>query len=223
MQEGVEGGVLSEGTAIQLQFPHRGHVSMSYQDYYQRNVLEHFIKKDACGLLVQYLRNQGKYIIILVERIKHVEDLSERLADIPHRVVFGEVGKVKRREFRSKFENGKIRVLIANKVFKKGINIKRVDVIIDMAEMKSKNDTQQKYGRGVRLHPAKASLLYVDMGTQGNGVFGKAAGSRARALRQLGVKVKRVKVGSPQLALKALKQFLEPASQLKLDLQEPAK
>lgn len=113
--------------------------------------------------LARYCVKKGKYVIILVSRIQHVKNLSERLEDVPHKLVFGEKNVSDRQKSTRKFERGKIRLIIANQVFKKGVNIRRVDVIIDGAAMKSKNDAIQKFGRGVRKHEDKLGLMHFDI------------------------------------------------------------
>jgi superfamily II DNA or RNA helicase len=82
---------------------------------------------------------------------------------------------------------GKANLIIANQVFKKGINIKRVDLIIDCAQRSNKNDVLQKFGRGVRLHSDKKGLLYVDIATVPQ--MEKQARSRYNALKSAKISV----------------------------------
>ena len=208
LSEGVESGVLSEGIAIQLRFPERVIGDEVYHYAYRNEVVNNDDKHEALRRIAQYMVTAGRHTIALVEHVKHVEVLSNVCEDIPHTLAYGAVGQKIRLRDRGRFEKGRIPLIIANKVFKKGINIKVVDVMIDAAEMKASNDTQQKYGRGVRLHPDKEQLVYIDIGTEGNGRFGKRARSRVRSLRKLGVKVKVVNVETPRAALKAVVKFM---------------
>jgi superfamily II DNA or RNA helicase len=102
------------------------------------------------------------------------------------------------------FEDGTIRLMIASGVFKDGINLKRVDTIIDMTEWPGKDDTLQKFGRGVRKHIDKDGLLYIDYATRG-GRFRKTGVSRSNAWANAGLPVKKVKVHSVTDALDAVK------------------
>jgi superfamily II DNA or RNA helicase len=118
--------------------------------------------------LAKYAHRKGYFTIILVERLRHLRNLSRRLKKIPHKIVAGSYRGVKidvrtRLKHKNKFESGKIRLIIANKVFKKGIDIKRLDVIIDGAGAGSKDDAIQKFGRGLRRHAEKKGLLYFDI------------------------------------------------------------
>ncbi len=182
---------------------------VDYQIEYREHVVANTSKLRTCEVLVEYLVGCGRYVIVLTERVKHLEILSDYLEKIPHRLAYGDVNKSFRAEAMKEFEKGKIRLIIANKVFRKGVNIKRVDTIIDVAEMFSKNDAQQKFGRGVRIHQDKDELLYISFGTQGDNRFHKAAKSRIRALKKLGIEVTVKDVTSPDTALKAVQAYIQ--------------
>lgn len=188
---GQEQGVLTKGSAIQLLFP--ADQDTVYADDYDREVVDNEQKLKMCSRIVRQLLTDKRCVIVLVSRVRHVKAVHDLFYDIPHGLAYGAIGKIKRRSAILRFEREKTSLIIANKVFEKGVNIKRVDVIYDLAEMKSKNVVIQKFGRGVRLHKNKKSLLYIDSGTL-NGRFAKASRSRARALKAAGIKVTKVKV-----------------------------
>ena len=135
-----------------------------YNNQVNDYIVDNNQRNSIISRLARYcVTKKGKYVIILVSRIQHVKNLSERLEDVPHKLVYGEKEVSDRQKSTRKFEKGKIRLIIANQVFKKGVNIKRVDVIIDAAAMRSKNDAIQKFGRGVRKHDDKLGLMYFDI------------------------------------------------------------
>lgn len=107
---------------------------------------------------------RGRYVVILVRRVAHVGILSHRLRKIPHMTVTGAREVSERIAATKAFERGKIRLIIANDVFKKGINIKRIDLIIEGASGSDDKDAMQKFGRGARLADQKDGLIYVDVG-----------------------------------------------------------
>ena len=51
------------------------------------------------------------------------------LEDIPHRLAYGEKKVIERKVAIKDFDESKIRLIIANQVFKKGITIKKVNTI----------------------------------------------------------------------------------------------
>jgi hypothetical protein len=79
------------------------------------------------------------------------------------------------------------------------VSINAIDVMIDGASQRSKNDARQKYGRGVRLNKGKRGLIYFDVGYKNpEGVtrdddnwnrFERNARSRRTAFRKAQTKV----------------------------------
>lgn len=202
LKRGVEEGVLSKGVAVAVNveneqekvtfegknwFRKRQFYRERYPIEYLRYIVEGEKRNRTILSLVSEAYKRGKHTVVLVERVQHLNDLSARLK-VPHHLVYGEKKVEERRESQRMFEDSKVRVILTNKVFKKGVNIKRIDVIIDGAAMKSKNDAQQKYGRGVRLCDGKVGLIYFDIADVGNR-FEKAAQSRRTALKRNGVPV----------------------------------
>lgn len=167
-----------------------------YLSEYEECIVGNEERNNLVAGLAQLAYQRGYYTIILVQRIAHLKMLSKKLLTVPHRIVYGEEGVSDRIVAKQKFERGDIRLIIANQVFKKGIDIRRVDVIIDAAGLKSPDDALQKFGRGIRLHNEKKGLLFFDIAdidpeNQDNR-FQKAAKRRKRAYTQAGIKVKDV-------------------------------
>ena len=207
--QGVEEGFLARGVAVSVELKQgvkgarirgnprwrwvRERYKQQYQELYSEIIVEGKKRNEFIVAIVQEAYKRGKHIIVLLQRINHITGLSKRLKGIPHRLVFGQVSVENRMLAQKHFEKEKVRVILTNVVFKKGINIKRIDVIVDGAAMKSKNDAVQKYGRGVRLCDGKDGLLYFDIADSGNR-FEKAAISRRTALVQ--TKIPTFKVSS---------------------------
>jgi superfamily II DNA or RNA helicase len=210
IEEGVKRGVLAQGYALQLLFEPQSmeEESDDYQNELAIQVTENPVKLDACKGLVRELLRADRHVVLLVDRVQHLHDLDRDLQDFPHALAYGAVGVKDRQQARLHFEDDDIRLIIANKVFRKGVSIKRIDAMVDMAEGKSKNDAVQKFGRGLRLHKDKSELIYVDFGTQGAGRFAKAAVSRRRALKAAGISVTIARVNSEAQAISALKKFM---------------
>jgi superfamily II DNA or RNA helicase len=204
LKKGQEAGVLSKGIAVALKYDNTIHEIDAYdaKSAYNRRVVGNAERNYIISRIIKRAHKLGYYTIALVDRLKHLEEISERLHGIPRRVVAGSykgtgIPKLDRVRSKTHFEKGKIRVIIASKVFKKGISINRVDVIIDCAARRSKEDAVQKYGRGVRLHKHKHGLIYIDISDYDrydadrkdkNWLY-VSARRRKRALRAAGVPV----------------------------------
>jgi superfamily II DNA/RNA helicase len=118
----------------------------------------------------------------------HIKLLAKRLDAFGPKLFYGAIDVDTRKKQLKKFEKGNENLILANQVFTKGINVKRIDVVIDAAQKSSKNDAAQKYGRAARLHVEKAGIYYIDLYTEGK--LEKAAKSRRGAFKKLKVPIK---------------------------------
>lgn len=138
---------------------------------------------------------RGKKIIVLAEQIDHLKLLSELLDDVPHRVLSGDKELSGDSRLRIKamrdMDAGKVQLLLASRVFGKGVNIRRVDVIIDATGLPGRDSAIQRYGRGVRTAEGKEELLYVDISDKGNR-FAASTKLREKALLETGASAYRI-------------------------------
>jgi superfamily II DNA or RNA helicase len=197
VKEGMETGVLTTGRAVQILFPALEGVSSDPAEAYREETIEHPTKLIAARRIVDSLTQMGRYVMVLVDRVAHVKAMSEMVHDIPHAVAYGAVNKVQRKTDRTLFDEGEIQCLIANRVYEKGITLKRVDVGLDLAELPNPNDCIQKFGRMAGLHEDKSSFIFFDFGTYGDKHRAKAARARASAFRREGLELKIVKIKAP--------------------------
>ncbi|MDE2098300.1 MAG: DEAD/DEAH box helicase family protein [Patescibacteria group bacterium] len=179
---GVEQGYMSHGVVVQVRVPQSG-----VEKEYVKSVTELIVKGSRRNhLIVRVVKmalQAGKHVIVMVERRTHLERLSGMLDKIPHRLIWGDAKVSDRLQHAKEFEREKIKLILATRVLKKGVNIKRIDLMVDAAGMRSANDCVQKYGRGVRLCEGKSGLIYVDIGDKGNR-FERAARDRCRAFKR---------------------------------------
>ena len=174
LEKGIDRGVLSKVRVLQLSFnieDDGGALAenlgvFEYADEIQMQLIENEVKLDACRKITRLLLALGRYEIVLVDRRAHLKALEDLFrGNTPYGVAKGGLDESDRTKAIEDFEAGITRLILATKVFKKGVNIKRVDVIMDLAELKSKNDAVQKLGRVLRLHAEKFGAFYIDFGT----------------------------------------------------------
>jgi superfamily II DNA or RNA helicase len=207
--EGQRRGVLTKGVAIRVMVDNRidmedissdmaTHKHGTWGRFYDEKIVHDVARNEVVEDIIRKARKEGRFSAALVTRVEHLRELADRLPDVPHRVIAGtfrgqHVDIKDRMLFKDSFEEGKVRVIIANTVMKKGVNIKRLDVVVDAAAGSNPNDPIQKFGRGVRLHEDKDGLLYFDISDYDPdnryNWFQKAAKRRARALKQAGIPV----------------------------------
>jgi superfamily II DNA or RNA helicase len=209
--KGMKDNVLSKG--IGISFLYNNHITniegYTAQEAYDEKIVRNSERNWLIAHVIMRAHKLGKYIICIVDRLKHLEKLSLRLEakGIKHKIVSGSykgkgVSVVERVKSVKRFERGDIRVILANKVMKKGVDVKRVDCVINATGRKSKNDAIQIFGRGVRTHEDKSGLIYIDVSDMDNNNnkssgtknwFQAASKSRIRALRKIGITIKKVR------------------------------
>lgn len=205
LTKGVEAGVLSKGVCVDVKYDNSIEEIEAWKskDIYDKRVVENAERNHIISRIVKRAYKRGKYVFVLVDRLKHLEEISDRLHGIPRDIVAGSfkgegINKLERIKSKLRFEKGEVRVIIASKVFKKGISVNRLDVIIDAAARQSPEDAIQKFGRGVRKHIEKSGLIYYNIGDydiydaerEEKNPLAKASRRRIRALKKAGVECK---------------------------------
>jgi superfamily II DNA or RNA helicase len=147
-------------------------------------------RNDIIEALAREGLRRGHNVCVLVNAVDHLRVLSRRLRDVKHRALCGDESisgsPAERIQALKDMDAGKLRLIIASRVFGKGVNVKSLDVIIDATAMPGRNGAMQRYGRGVRSVEGKERLLYIDVSDRGK--FGDAARSREAALMETGAK-----------------------------------
>lgn len=214
---GVEEGVLEKGRVVRVQYENKVEETdfkQMYVNEYTDRIVDNVERNQLVRRLAKYCVADNRFTIVLVHRVRHVKLLSRLLKEIPHRLVYGEKAVGQRIVAKKRFERGRIRLLVANQVFKKGIDIKRLDAIIDAAGMKSANDALQKFGRGVRKHQDKTELWYFDIADTDSqnkeNRYQKAARRRNRAFKKAGIETKdfRWEVGETKRLYRQAREWL---------------
>lgn len=198
-EKGVREEKLSPGTVVavdvmrHIEFAEGELEELSYAEVYRQYLAESPERNEAITALAREAFRRGKRTAILVDRIAHIELLMEELADLNPQAIYGAVPARVRNRARKDFDAGKLPILICNRVFRKGIDIKSLDTIIEAAGGRDGNDVKQKYGRGARIVSGKTGLIYFDIGDKapirGCNPFRDSTLSRRRALRELKVTV----------------------------------
>ncbi len=197
--KGVREEKLSPGTVVavdvmrHISFEEGELEELPYTELYGEYLVMSPERNEAIFGLAREAFKRGKRTAILVDRIAHIELIMDELADLKPQAIYGAVPAKVRNRARKDFDAGKVSLLVCNRVFRKGIDIKSLDVIIEAAGGRDGNDVKQKYGRGARIVSGKTGLIYFDIGDKapmrGCNPFRDATLSRRRALRELKVTV----------------------------------
>lgn len=212
LKKGIDSGVLSRAAVVQVlvQSP-----DLNYHNYdgkmrelvkktarylrkhYEPGPERDYMKNVVCNIqvnnrllprLVKEALNQKLAVVVLADRIPHVRLLRQALQKYSPRAVYGKVKQDEREKIIAKFEKAKCNLIVASRVFTKGVNIKRISLIIDTAQKPNRDDAMQKLGRGARLHEEKKGIIYVDISTSPENK--KAGDQRKNTFKKAGIPVK---------------------------------
>jgi superfamily II DNA or RNA helicase len=113
----------------------------------------------------------NKNCLILVKKIDHGERLINMLKGLGHdpSFVYGDVKIDERNDIRRGIEEKEGQIIVATTgVYSTGISINRLHVLMFASSGKSKIQTLQSVGRGLRKHPTKNELQLFDIGENCN-------------------------------------------------------
>ena len=184
--QGVKEEFLAKGAVVRVIVEKQAaiHKGMLWYQYdYHKHIGNSKRRNTIVGLLARESLMADRRVIVLVERVAHLQRITKRLANCNPATVWGGKKSKERIRTQSKFEKGELRLIIANKVFEKGVNIKSVDTGIDASASKSPNKAMQKFGRFVRLCKGKKYALFFDISDKGNR-FEEAANIRFRTFKK---------------------------------------
>lgn len=134
-------------------------------------------------------------ILILVKRIEHGTELLKLLQQekIECEFVSGKHHPATRTRVKEQFKAGKLKIVIASDIYKEGVDIPCIDVLILAVGGKSLKDWKQRVGRGLRAHPGKDKVVVYDFmfhGTDQCKIMHKHSKERLKAAMELeGAKV----------------------------------
>ncbi len=113
--------------------------------------------------------NEGKTVLVLVTKIEHGNNLAymfkEMGIDVPF--VWANTEADERDKIRLSLNRKDTKIVIANAVWKRGVNIPTLDVVFNAAGEKSEVSTIQRIGRGFRKSEGKEVLMIKDFLDEG--------------------------------------------------------
>jgi len=160
--------------------------SDNYHEQYDANIVDNVHRNKIICSIAERM-SKDKSVLILVNRIRHGELLS---ASLPGSFfLHGGVDMGVRKQKLADYKAGKFKVLIGMmKIMGIGINIPRLEVIINAAAQSSRTDTIQYVGRASRLYEGKDSAMVIDFLDE-SPMFKPASIKRIKWLRSEGYDV----------------------------------
>ena len=140
-----------------------GHNTLSWSVAYNDCVVHN---RDRNNKIKELVEKHNLQTLILVRIIEHGEELSKLIPDSVF--VSGIDDALYRKEIIRKFEAGEIKTIISSSIFNEGISINAIKLLIIASGGKSKIETIQKLGRGLRVRPDKTDVIVIDFEDSGN-------------------------------------------------------
>ena len=140
-----------------------GHNTLSWSVAYNDCIVHNTDRNNKIKELVEKYKLQT---LILIRIIEHGEELSKLIPDSVF--VSGIDDALYRKEVISRFEAGEIKTIISSNIFNEGISINAIKLLIIASGGKSKIETIQKLGRGLRVRPDKTDVIVIDFEDSGN-------------------------------------------------------
>lgn len=163
--------VISKATALILELVYKTKPLITGQVNRYKEELEFlFTNSFRNKIILNFTKKVKNNVLILVDYIKHGEQLYEVLKNNADKKVFFVQGSVEvedRERIKKIMEYKDNVVCIAiSKIFSTGINIKNLHYIVFAGGGKAKIKILQSIGRGLRLHHSKQQLYIVDIADQ---------------------------------------------------------
>jgi len=123
------------------------------------------LEADIYGNAIQHYEkySPGKPFLVFCDSVDHANEAAVEFEKAGYRVKCIEAKTKNRKEILDDFENGRLDGITNCMVATYGLDLPRVESIIDIARTGSLALYFQKIGRGLRPYDEKESLIYLDM------------------------------------------------------------
>lgn len=135
-----------------------------YAELYDAAVVKNKIRNLKAVRRAQQHISKGRSVLMIVQKIKHGEEIvkSGIKLGLPITFVNGSTAGVMRKQIMSLFEQKQIRCVVCTDVWREGVDIPSLDVLVNLAGGKSEVRTIQGSGRTMRRAKGKQRAIIVD-------------------------------------------------------------
>jgi superfamily II DNA or RNA helicase len=138
-----------------------------YQTIYSKYVVENEQRNDMVIKGAIKLVEQGFPTLVLFHSLKHGEILKTLLSkDMPIGCLSGKDSQKERNKVKDQLESGKIKCVIASKIFDIGVDLPILSGLVIAGAGKSSVRALQRIGRVIRPYPGKKMAAVLDFADQ---------------------------------------------------------
>jgi len=167
IQKGIESNLLAKPRIQLLKVPMDQKVRdlRNYSDVYNQGIVKNEIRNELIVKKAKEYLDKGLTILILVSKINHGENIAKLAKElfnwnIPF--IFGDTDIEERNKIKKNLIDKVIPCVIADNVWRHGVNIPSLRVLINAAGEKSEVSTMQRLGRGFRKTIDKDEIIIID-------------------------------------------------------------
>ncbi len=163
-EEGQAAGIIADVNINLIAVPFDKNIKVrcsTYKDYYKYAIVQNRRR----NLLLAHAIDKREITLVIVERVEHGRRIAktiERRTGLKCPFVHGDTKGDNRDVVKRKLIKGKLKVAVASRVWKEGINIPALDHIINAVGMKEEKAVLQTLGRGLRTTDSKKSVRLTD-------------------------------------------------------------
>jgi superfamily II DNA or RNA helicase len=166
IDDAVEEGVLAKPRIRLLKIPDNLKVGdlRTYKEVYDQGIVNNNARNRKIVSLIMQYSKEGKSVLVFVNQILHGDQICILAWKFGLKVHFvqGETPKEMRAELKERLKNKTVDAIIATAVWKEGVNVPSLDVVINAGGGKSEIQTLQIIGRGLRKSDGKKEVLIID-------------------------------------------------------------
>jgi superfamily II DNA or RNA helicase len=133
----------------------------SYQDAYDLGVVHNSQLNGLVGKIASNLAAKQKQILILSERLEHIQNIEKHLQTTEYIILTGQTDETEREIAIERFERGEIQVIVATQIFDEGVSIQNIDAVIRTGLLKTPIKTKQQVGRGQRTNNRQKQKVHI--------------------------------------------------------------
>jgi len=165
-----------------LNYGNPGHIPFMWPDCYTHGIVRNIQRNQKVIGIARYYARRDKSVLIVVKRIEHGELLQETY---PAAEFVQGKDDAETRQAVKTLLNGRNHMAIATNIFSEGVDIPKLDVIVNAAGGLSKTATIQQAGRVLRRTEGKEVGLIVDFWDPYNKYLRKHSNQRYAQYREV--------------------------------------
>lgn len=137
---------------------------LKYTDVYEKGIVRNLARNRLIADIVRRHHDKNESVLIVITKVAHGELLRNilKMKKINVEFVYGNTDSETRSTVKKALNEKRIKCVICSTIWKEGVDIPELNVVINAAGSKSEIPTMQVLGRGLRKTANKSELILYD-------------------------------------------------------------